>query len=162
MTDKQWKLLEVLDHLGGMGTIEVCINFGEYDLGDSDEDVAKAWRLTQFVVGNLMRSLIKKGLAIDHDKAKDGGCGWDITDKGRELLRKREARKQEPTFEGALRDLPDCVDYDPLVMKTLNDLRWACRLQLDLIEEGQDSTEGDDSHEVRRWLKKYGRPQGVK
>jgi hypothetical protein len=38
----------------------------------------------------------------------------------------------------------DCVEYDPLAMKTLGDLRWGCLLQLDLIEEGQDSTEGDD------------------
>ena len=68
---------------------------------------------------------------------------------------------KQPTFEQALSELPDSVDYDPLAMKTINDLRWACVLQLDLIEEGQDSTEGDDPKPVRRWLKKYGRPQGV-
>ncbi len=64
-------------------------------------------------------------------------------------------------FTQAVRELPDSVDFDPLAMKTLNDLQWACVLQLDLIEEGQDSTEGDDPKPVRRWLKKYGRPQGT-
>jgi hypothetical protein len=53
------------------------------------------------------------------------------------------------------------VEYDPLAMKTLGDLRWGCLLQLDLIEEGQDSTEGDDPKPIRRWLKKYGRPRGT-
>lgn len=69
--------------------------------------------------------------------------------------------RTQPTFEQALRDLPSDIDYDPLAMKTVNDLRWACVLQLDLIEEGQDSAEGDDPKPIRRWLKKYGRPQGT-
>jgi hypothetical protein len=62
------------------------------------------------------------------------------------------------TFENALRELPAGVEYDPLAMKTINDLRWACLLQLDLVEEGQDGTEDDDPRAIRRWLKKYGRP----
>ena len=65
------------------------------------------------------------------------------------------------TFEKALRDLPSDVDYDPLRMKTINDLQWACLLQLDLIEEDQDGTGDDDPKAIRRWLKKYGRPQGT-
>ena len=60
-------------------------------------------------------------------------------------------------FDIALRELPDGVDYDP-VMKTLDDLRWSCVLQLDLISEGQDSAEGIDPKPIRKWLKKYGRP----
>lgn len=64
----------------------------------------------------------------------------------------------EPTFAQALRDLPDTIDYDHLAMKTINDLRWACQLQLDLIEEGQDGTEDDDPKPIRKWLKKYGKP----
>lgn len=62
------------------------------------------------------------------------------------------------TFERALRDLPGSVDFDSLAMKTLGDLRWACLLQLDLVQEGQDGTEDDDPRALRRWLKKYGRP----
>ncbi len=62
-----------------------------------------------------------------------------------------------PTFAQALRDLPSDVDYDPLAMKTINDLRWACLLQLDLIEEGQDGTDADDATAIRKWLRKYGR-----
>lgn len=60
------------------------------------------------------------------------------------------------TFREAWRELPSCVELDPLAMKTIDDLRWACRIQLDLIEEGQDGTENDDPKAIRRWLKKYG------
>ncbi len=49
------------------------------------------------------------------------------------------------TFTLAVRDMPDCVDFDPLAMKTIDDLRFACQIQLDLIEEGQDGTEDDDA-----------------
>jgi hypothetical protein len=62
-------------------------------------------------------------------------------------------------FKQALHDLPSSVDFDPLAMRTINDLRWACLIQLDLIEEGQDGTEEDDPKAIRRWLKKYGRPR---
>ena len=65
--------------------------------------------------------------------------------------------KKRPTFEDALRDLPDCVDYDPLAMKTVGDLCWSARLQLDLCDEGQDGTEEDDPKAIRRFLKKYDR-----
>lgn len=60
-------------------------------------------------------------------------------------------------FERAIRDLPDSIDYDPLVMKTLDDLVWACQIQLDLIMEGQDDTESEDPVLIRDWLKRYGR-----
>ncbi len=62
---------------------------------------------------------------------------------------------KNPTFEQALRDLPECVDVDLMAMKTIDDLRWSCLIQLDLIEEGQDSTEHDDPKAIKRWLKKY-------
>jgi hypothetical protein len=65
--------------------------------------------------------------------------------------------KKQPTFDQAWRDMPPSVDTDPLSMKTLDDLRWACLIQLDLIESGQDGTEEDDPKAIRRWLKKYGR-----
>jgi hypothetical protein len=61
-------------------------------------------------------------------------------------------------FEKARRDLPACVEQDTLSQKTLDDLRWACRIQLDLIEEGQDGTEDDDPRAIKRWLKRYGDP----
>lgn len=64
----------------------------------------------------------------------------------------------KPILERALRDLPSCIDYDPMAMKTIEDLRWACQIQLDLCGEGQDGTEDDDPRAIRRWLKKYGRP----
>jgi heme oxygenase len=63
------------------------------------------------------------------------------------------------TFKQALHNLPSDVNFDPLAMKTLNDLRRACLIQLDLIEEGQDGTEEDDPKAIRRWLRRYGRPQ---
>lgn len=59
-------------------------------------------------------------------------------------------------LEQAWRDLP--ADVDAGDAQTLDDLRWACRLQLDLIEEGQDGTEADDRRAIVRWLKKYGDP----
>jgi hypothetical protein len=62
-------------------------------------------------------------------------------------------------FEQAFRDMPVCVDLDPLAMKTMDDLRHAARIQLDLIEERQDGTEDDDPKAIKRWLKKYSRPQ---
>ena len=64
-------------------------------------------------------------------------------------------------FERAWRDMPEGVETDPLAMKTLEDLRFACLIELDLIEEGQDSAEGIDPNPIRRWLKKYGRPEGT-
>ena len=63
------------------------------------------------------------------------------------------------TFELAWRDMPASVELDPLAMKTIEDLRYACLIQLDLIEEGQDGTEDDDPRAIKRWLRKYGRPQ---
>ncbi len=64
-------------------------------------------------------------------------------------------------FDHAWLDMPDCICLDPLTMQTLNDLRWACLQQLDLIEEDQDGTAADDPKAIRQWLKKYGRPQGT-
>jgi hypothetical protein len=60
-------------------------------------------------------------------------------------------------FERALRDMPIDVEVDHLAMRTISDLRFACLIQLDLIEEGQDGTENDDPQAIRRWLKKYGK-----
>lgn len=72
------------------------------------------------------------------------------------LVARHQARNE--TFDAALKELPAGVGVDPLSARTLDDLRWACRLQLDLIEEGQDGTEDDDERAIRRWLGKFGEP----
>jgi hypothetical protein len=64
----------------------------------------------------------------------------------------------QPYSEEAMKEVPACVEIDHLAVKTLNDLRWACQIQLDLIEEGQDGTEQDDPEAIRAWLKKFGSP----
>lgn len=88
MTPKQWKMLEILERWDGHGTIEVEIQFGGYDFGDSEADEAKAYRVTTFVVRNLVRSLERKGYA----KIDDSGYG--ITDAGRACLERRKARQK--------------------------------------------------------------------
>jgi hypothetical protein len=67
--------------------------------------------------------------------------------------------KKLTLFERAFRDMPTeaGVEVDPLRMKTIEDLRYSCLIQLDLIEEGQDSAEGCDPKPIRKWLKKYGK-----
>ena len=53
---------------------------------DSDEAMMRAFNLTKFVVGGMMRHLVAKGLATNDDD------GYGITERGVELLAKR--RKQ--------------------------------------------------------------------
>jgi len=90
MTQNQWRLLDILDHWGGMGTIEVEIQFGEYAPDTDDENDTSGFRKTRLVVAGLIRGLVKKGLATnDHD-------GYNITQRGRELLRKHKARFTRP------------------------------------------------------------------
>lgn len=86
MTPKQKKLLKILDNWGGMGTIEVEIQFGEYAPLTDKEDDSSGFRITRLVVAGLMRSLVKKGLATDDEN------GYDITDRGRELVKKWEKK----------------------------------------------------------------------
>ena len=62
-------------------------------------------------------------------------------------------------FNQAVKELPYGVEYDPMAMKTIQDLQWSCILQLDLINEGQDSAKGIDPQPIRQWLKKYGYPK---
>ncbi len=90
MTDKQWRLLETIERFDGHGTIEVQmeLEFAPEVEGDEASE-AKAWRLTQFVVDGMVRVLVKKGLATD------GPDGYGVTDRGRELLAKREKRKKK-------------------------------------------------------------------
>lgn len=71
------------------------------------------------------------------------------------------SRGPMPEFERALSELPASVLHNTLAGNTLDDLRWACLIQLDLIEECQDGTEYEDSRAIRRWLQKYGRPRGA-
>lgn len=89
LTKNQWKLLGVLDHWGGHGTIEVCTQFGEYELDGSEATQLRAWNLTQLVVKNLMRSLARRGLAVLD--APEPYTGYDITELGREVLRQARA-----------------------------------------------------------------------
>jgi hypothetical protein len=66
------------------------------------------------------------------------------------------------TFEKAFQDLPLCLIGSVDDPKTLDDLRWAALIQLDLIEEGQDGTFAKDAPPIRRWLARYGRPKADK
>lgn len=75
--------------------------------------------------------------------------------------KKKTAPKKKTVLEGAFQEIPLCVDFDWSPATTLADARWACLIQLDLIESGEDGTEDDDPEAIRRWLKKYGRPQGT-
>lgn len=68
----------------------------------------------------------------------------------------------ETLFARAWRDMPDGVALDPRTQTTIDDLRWACLLTLDLCDEGQDAAEGIDSRPIRRWLRKYGWPSAAK
>jgi len=59
-------------------------------------------------------------------------------------------------FEQMFADLPDCLigggcddATDPEEMIHL------AKVQLDLIEEGQDGTEEDDPDAIRKWLKRW-------
>ncbi len=79
LTAKQWKLLRVLEHHDGHGTVEVAIGFGEYEAGDGADEGAN-WDRTRFVIGGLVRSLVRKGLA------RDDADGWGITAAGRAAL----------------------------------------------------------------------------
>ena len=85
MTKKQWRLLEILRHWGGSGTIEVETQWGDYEMED-DEEGLKGWRITRIVVAGLMRTLVAKGLATNDDS------GYGITDRGIALLDRRKAR----------------------------------------------------------------------
>lgn len=86
MTKNQWRMLEILDTWGGMGTIEVEIQWGDYDFGDTEADERKGWAVCRLVVAGLMRTLIAKGYADDSD-------GYDITDAGRAALERHGKRK---------------------------------------------------------------------
>lgn len=86
MTQNQWRLLDILEDFGGLGTIEVEIQFGEYAPDTDDEDDTSGFRKTRLVVAGLMRTLVKKGLATDDEN------GYGITEKGITLLKKHRER----------------------------------------------------------------------
>jgi hypothetical protein len=87
MTKNQWKLLEILEHWGGEGTMEVEIQFGDYR--DVNMGEAKDFYLNRLVVANLVRTLVKRGYA------KDDEHGYGITEAGEALLQ-RHLRRQAP------------------------------------------------------------------
>ena len=88
--EKQWRVLEILSRWGGHGTIEVETQFGGYDFGDTEAAEAKGFRVTRLVVAGIVRSLVRRGYADDER-------GYDITDKGREVLAQRARRKAKTT-----------------------------------------------------------------
>lgn len=89
MTQNQWRMLDILDCWGGQGTIEVEIQFGDYDFGDSEAGQSKGRRVCRLVVANLVKSLVRKGYATDDDN------GYDITEAGRALLVKHQSKVQQ-------------------------------------------------------------------
>lgn len=88
MTTKQWRLLELLEQHDGVGTMEVLMAMEYEPDSELEVDVAKAWNLTKFVVAGMVATLVRKGLAVSDTN------GWGITDRGRELLAKRNARSK--------------------------------------------------------------------
>jgi hypothetical protein len=87
MTANQWRMLEILEHWGGQGTMEVEIQWGGYDYGDTEAEEAKGFRVNRLVVAGLVRSLVRKGYATDDER------GYDITDTGRAVLERRQQRQ---------------------------------------------------------------------
>jgi hypothetical protein len=92
MTKKQWRLLDILEDWGGTGTIEVVMQWGEYECDDDPHSI-KGFKLAEFVVAAVMRTLVKKGYAVND------ADGYGITEAGKAALeRHREqsaARKQK-------------------------------------------------------------------
>jgi hypothetical protein len=72
-----------------------------------------------------------------------------------ELKRKAIHMAAKKLFKQAVAELPHYFDFDPAVHKTIEDLVATAKSQLDLIEECQDGTEGEDPKLLKRWLKKY-------
>ena len=81
MTKNQRKMLEVLDWWGGEGTMEAILQYGEYEPGEGESE-AQAWSITKLAAGAVVRSLVRKGWATDDEN------GWDITEAGRDALRR--------------------------------------------------------------------------
>ncbi len=84
MTAKQWILLDLLEHYGGQGTMEVEIQYADEtnaDMGGTEAEQSRAFFTNRLVVNSLVRSLVKKGYASDTEEN-----GYDITDAGRALL----------------------------------------------------------------------------
>jgi hypothetical protein len=85
MTTNQWRMLEILSNWGGLGTCEVECQWGGYEYGEGEAAEAKAWRVNRLVVAGIIRSLVTKGFATNTE-------GYDITEAGAEILRKRAIR----------------------------------------------------------------------
>ncbi len=66
----------------------------------------------------------------------------------------------EKDFARAAKSLP--IMYDPLAHKTLADLVWLARIELDLIEEDQDGVDHGDGPKLRKWLAKWHPVSGVR
>lgn len=99
MTANQWRMLEILERWGGSGTIEVEMQWGDYDFGPDPEDDLKGARVCRLVVASLVRSLERKGYARDD---RGGYDGYDITEAGKALLAKRRARMGATNRGGAM------------------------------------------------------------
>lgn len=62
------------------------------------------------------------------------------------------------TLESVIADVPNAVAIDVLAMNNVTDVVWAVRLELDLIEEGQDGTDEytkKDIREIKAFLKRW-------
>lgn len=95
MTKQQRKMLEVLDWWGGHGTIEATIQYGEFDSGSESQ----SWHRSVLAASSVVRALVRRGWATD------GEWGWDITEAGRDVLRRsgymcREERLAQQQSEG--------------------------------------------------------------
>lgn len=89
MTEKQWKMLEILDDYGGQGHAEVELQWGDHaDYRDHAGEGSGFWT-NRLAVSGLIRGLSKKGLA------ENGENGYDITERGLELLKKRRDRLEK-------------------------------------------------------------------
>lgn len=79
-------------------------------------------------------------MACEHTLPSDMGYGMGVTSD----------------FNMAADELPTCCDFDPLKHKTLEDLLWLARIELDLHEEDQDGccTKGE-AQQLRRFIKKW-------
>lgn len=85
LTANQWRMLRILEHWDGHGTIEVEIQWGDYE-HENDPEGSRGFRTCRLVVANLVKSLVKKGLAT-HDEN-----GYGITEAGRNLVLSSSAK----------------------------------------------------------------------
>lgn len=80
LTDKQTRMLRLVNQYEGEGTCEIELQWGDYDLGGKRSEEWTFW-ITRLVVSNLIRSLIRKGLVREAEIS-----GYELTEAGRVVL----------------------------------------------------------------------------